>query len=207
MQPTRLYLLRHGQTDWNVEGRLQGQTDIPLNETGRQQAQAAKGRLSGVCFDAVYSSPLRRALETAALCSGWPADQIQADERIKEIAFGPWEGHAPRTLGIDFAPFFADPASYNPITGAESFSHLIARVSNFTDEIKAKHAGQTILAVSHGAALHALLAHELGLSMKDFWSIGLGNCTAAVLELQTDRFMLKDMIGSSSTNYLEKYLK
>lgn len=207
MQPTRLYLIRHGQTDWNVAGRLQGQTDIPLNETGRQQAQAAKGRLSGVCFDAVYSSPLNRALETAALCSGWPADQIRADERIKEIAFGDWEGHAPRELGPDFAPFFADPASYHPTTGGESFEHLISRVSDFVREVKSKHAGQTVLAVSHGAALHALLTHELGLAMKDFWSTGLGNCAVAVLELEGDRFALKEIIGPTNTNYLEKYLK
>ena len=139
MQPTRLFLVRHGQTDWNLAGRLQGQTDIPLNDTGRRQAEEARQRLSGVQFDAVYSSPLSRAVETAILVSGWPADRVRTDERIKEIAFGDWEGKAPRTLGDDFAPFFADPARFVPAPGGESLPTLMARVSDFTAYVKQAH--------------------------------------------------------------------
>ena len=186
MQPTRLYLVRHGQTDWNLAGRLQGQTDIPLNDTGRSQAEEARQRLSGVQFDAVYSSPLSRAVETA---------------------FGDWEGKAPRTLGDDFAPFFADPAHFVPAPGGESLPALMARVSDFTAYMKQAHRGQTVLAVSHGAALHALLTAELGLDMKDYWSVGLGNCAAAELELEGERFVVKSTSGPTSANYLEKYLK
>lgn len=207
MQPTRLYLVRHGQTDWNLAGRLQGQTDIPLNDTGRQQAEEARQRLSGVHFDAVYSSPLIRAVETAVLVSGWPRERICTDERIKEIAFGDWEGQAPRTLGPEFANFFADPAHFVPAAGGESLPDLMKRVSAFTEYVKQAHQGQTVLAVSHGAALHGLLTAELGLDMKDYWSVGLGNCAAAELELVGDRFVLKSTSGPTSANYLEKYLK
>ena len=202
-----IYFVRHGQTDWNLAGRLQGQTDIPLNDTGRSQAEEARQRLSGVQFDAVYSSPLSRAVETAMLVSGWPADKVRTDERIKEIAFGDWEGQAPRTLGEDFAPFFADPAHFVPAPGGESLPDLMARVSDFTAYVKQAHRGQTVLAVSHGAALHALLTAELGLDMKDYWSVGLGNCAAAKLELEGERFVLKSTSGPTSSNYLEKYLK
>ena len=207
LPPTRLFLGRHGQTDWNLAGRLQGQTDIPLNDTGRQQAEEARQRLSGVQFDAVYSSPLSRAVETAILVSGWPADRVRTDERIKEIAFGDWEGKAPRTLGDDFAPFFADPARFVPAPGGESLPALMARVSDFTAYVKQAHRGQTVLAVSHGAALHALFTAELGLDMKDYWSVGLGNCAAAELVLEGERFVLKSTSGPTSANYLEKYLK
>ena len=96
MSATRLYLVRHGQTDWNLAGKLQGQTDIPLNETGRQQAKQAKKLLGNLSFDAVYSSPLSRAVETAQLISGHSTLQIITDERIKEIAFGQWEGCKPK---------------------------------------------------------------------------------------------------------------
>ncbi len=207
MQPTRLYLIRHGQTDWNLASRLQGQTDIPLNETGRQQAQEARQRLSGVTFQAVYSSPLCRAMETAALASGLPLEQVQPDPRLIEIAFGPWEGCAPKELGDAFAPFFADPARYQPAPGGESLQALTQRVSAFADYVRTAHAGQTVLAASHGAALHALLTHELGLPMQDFWSLSLGNCAVAVLEEENGRFVLKEMNGPTSGNYLEKYLK
>ena len=111
MPLTRLYLIRHGQTDWNVRAALQGRTDIALNDTGRAQAREARALLQGVRFDAVYSSPLSRAVETAALVSGWERGAIQTDERLTEIAFGPWEGRESRGLGPAFAPFFADPAN------------------------------------------------------------------------------------------------
>ena len=104
------------------------------------------------------------------LVSGWPAEKVRTDERIKEIAFGDWEGKAPRTLGDDFAPFFADPAHFVPAPGDESLPALMARVSDFVAYVKQSHRGQTVLAVSHGAALHALLTAELGLDMKDYWA-------------------------------------
>ena len=114
MPQTQLYLIRHGQTDWNLRAMLQGRTDIPLNETGRRQAMEARERLAGVHFDAVYSSPLRRAMDTAQLVSGWPGEKICPDERLTEIAFGPYEGKDPHTLGPAFACFFTDPEAYRP---------------------------------------------------------------------------------------------
>ena len=106
MAETQLYLIRHGQTDWNVRAMLQGRTDIPLNDTGRQQAMEARQRLAGVHFDAVYSSPLQRAMDTASLVTGWPKERISPDRRLIEIAFGPYEGKDPHALGPGFAAFF-----------------------------------------------------------------------------------------------------
>lgn len=207
MPHTRLYLIRHGQTDWNLRAALQGRTDIPLNETGRAQAVAARGLLQDIAFDAVYSSPLSRAAETAMLTTGWPQERIRLDERLVEIAFGPWEGQESRTLGAAFAPFFTDPANYRPPQGGESMQSLMIRTGEFVAEMLARHAGQTVLAASHGAALHALLTCALKRPMSGFWAANIGNCCVAVLESDGGPFRLKKILGEQSTDYLDRYLK
>ena len=89
-ETTKVILVRHGETDWNKEYRLQGRTQILLNERGREQArQTAAGlKRQGIVFDAVYASPLLRAVETAEILSGFPRERIKTDERIIEFAFG-----------------------------------------------------------------------------------------------------------------------
>ena len=99
MPATEIYLIRHGQTDYNRQFRLQGRSDIPLNRLGLAQARAAHEALRGVHFDAVYASPLRRAVDTACIVSGWPEEKIELDPRLIEIGFGIWEGSDFRTLG------------------------------------------------------------------------------------------------------------
>src|SRR5262249_52425940 len=89
-----LVVVRHGQTDWNIEGRFQGQLDIPLNAAGRKQAEDLRHRLSGLDFDATFSSPLRRAVETAQIIAG--SLPIRADERLTEIHHGYWQGKTKR---------------------------------------------------------------------------------------------------------------
>lgn len=209
MANTRLYLIRHGQTDWNVKAALQGRTDIPLNDTGRQQAQQARRRLEGIRFDAVYSSPLSRAFETACIVSGWPAQRIVKDPRLTEIAFGPYEGKDTHTLGAEFAPFFADPAAYRPPQGGESLEHLLARSAEFLDFVARQHPDQTMLAAGHGAALHALLTAALAAPLDQFWSVSLGNCRVAVLQRDASApggWRLAESDGDGAGEYLKKYL-
>ena len=81
MPATEIYLIRHGQTDYNRQFRLQGRSDIPLNRLGLAQARAAHEALRGVHFDAVYASPLRRAVDTACIVAGWPEEKIELDPR------------------------------------------------------------------------------------------------------------------------------
>ena len=106
MPATEIYLIRHGQTDYNRQFRLQGRSDIPLNRLGLAQARAAHEALRGVHFDAVYASPLRRAVDTACIVSGWPEEKIELDPRLIEIGFGIWEGSDFRTLGPAGTAFF-----------------------------------------------------------------------------------------------------
>lgn len=207
MPITRLYLVRHGQTDWNLKPALQGRSDIPLNETGRTQAVEAAGRLADVCFDAVYTSPLRRAVDTACLATGLSEAELKVDDRLVEISFGLWEGLDSRTLGPAFTPFFTDPAAYQPQEGSESLQALMRRTGTFAQEVLCRHKGQTVLAVSHGAALHALLASVLHLPMADFWSVQLGNCAIAVLENKGRAWRLLRVMETESGDYAKTYLK
>lgn len=120
MPATEIYLIRHGQTDYNRQFRLQGRSDIPLNRLGLAQARAAHEALRGVHFDAVYASPLRRAVDTACIVSGWPEEKIELDPRLIEIGFGIWEGSDFRTLGPAGTAFFETPQNYTPPQGGES---------------------------------------------------------------------------------------
>lgn len=209
MAQTQLYLIRHGQTDWNLRAALQGRTDIPLNETGRRQALEAKERLASVKFDGVYSSPLQRAMETACLVSSWPAEKICADQRLIEIAFGPYEGKDTHTLGPAFAPFFADPAAYCPPEGGESLQSVLERTADFLDFAARKHAGQTLLVAGHGAALHAMLTAALANPLDKFWAVSLDNCRVAVLtrdENAPGGWRLTASDGDGTGEYMKKYL-
>ena len=209
MAQTQLYLIRHGQTDWNLRAALQGRTDIPLNETGRRQAMEARQRLAGVRFDGVYSSPLRRAMDTARLVSGWPEEKICADQRLTEIAFGPYEGKDAHTLGPAFAPFFADPAAYRPPEGGESLQSALERTADFLAFAARQHPGQTLLVAGHGAALHAMLTAALANPLGKFWAVSLGNCRVAVLtrdEAAPGGGRLSASDGDGAGEYLKKYL-
>ena len=186
-----LYLLRHGETDYNRRKALQGQLDKPLNETGRQQAREARRQLAGIQFDRVYVSPLHRARDTAMLATGLSEDQLTIEPQIIEINFGVWEGHNTDSLGAAFAPFFADPTAYHPPEGGESLEHLIQRVGGFLDRVSREYAGDhTILAVSHGAAIHAMITAALGTPLSQFWAESVGNCGFVVLHHDGERWTL-----------------
>jgi broad specificity phosphatase PhoE len=140
----QLYLARHGQTDWNLDGRLQGSADIPLNATGRLQAAALAERLKGVHLDAVYSSALKRSRETAEIVHG--AAPLQALAGLNERRLGAFEG---RHGDADY-----DRRSHLPddtLDGGESIAQFFARIRTTLDGILARHPSGAILVVGHGA--------------------------------------------------------
>ena len=145
-----LIYLRHGQTQWNLERKFQGRTDIPLNETGIDGAKKAYRILQKYSFDAVYCSPLQRARQT--LHYAYPHATPILDERLAEWCFGPLEG-TPMP-----ADFFSHRWTYGqpPMEGVEQMEELVARVSDFYEEIRKKHLNGTVLVVSHGGISGAL---------------------------------------------------
>lgn len=185
----KIYLMRHGETDANRSKVLQGQLDRPLNDSGRQQAREAARELAGIVFDKIYSSPLSRAVETGELASGVGRENFILDDRIQEIGFGEAEGKPFSSLGDGFATFFSAPEKYRACNGAEDFESLIARVGNFLEEIKTEK-DETVLILSHGAAIHAMLLYIGGYGIDQFWSVVVGNCGISEIEVRDGKYVV-----------------
>lgn len=175
-----LYVIRHGKTDWNVRYKLQGNTDIPLNDEGRQQARDAAEEYKDVRFDIAFCSPLCRAQETAQILLAGRDIEIVTDERLREISFGPYEG-TERVFEHPKSPifsFFKDPEHYVAPAGAESFEELLGRTASFLDErvYPLLNKGASVLIVAHGALNSALICNYKKRGLKDFWKAGIPNC-------------------------------
>jgi uncharacterized phosphatase len=151
MTETILGLLRHGQTDWNVAGRLQGTSDIPLNETGMAQAVGAAQAIDPTEWDVLVSSPLSRARETALrIADLHDRHQLVIDDRFLERAFGEAEG-----LSYEEWKRLHDPAV--GVAGGENLEQLELRATALLDAIATEYAGRRVLAVSHGALIRKLV--------------------------------------------------
>lgn len=176
-----LLLIRHGQTDWNLEQRFQGQSDIPLNETGRKQVQALAERLAAEQFDAIYSSDLQRAAETAKIIC---VSQIHRDPRLREVHFGDWEGLTYDEIKAKYpeplAAWEADIFKNAPPKG-ETLEELSVRVQSMLDELHEKHDDQNILIVAHGGVLQTLICLALKLPPTMYWQFHLS--TASLSEV------------------------
>jgi len=176
-----LLLIRHGQTNWNLEQRFQGQSDIPLNETGRKQAQALAEQLAAEPFDAVYSSDLQRATETADIIR---KSGFQPDARLREVNFGDWEGLTydeikskhPDTLAAWESDIFKNAPPHG-----ETLEGLAIRVQSMLDELREKHKDQRILIVAHGGVLQTLICLALKLPPTMYWQFHLS--TASLSEV------------------------
>jgi probable phosphoglycerate mutase len=174
---TRLLVLRHGQTDWNVDQRIQGQLDIPLNQHGRWQAGQLALALADEEVHAVYSSDLQRAAETAALLARVGGLTVQTDTGLRERAFGTFEGASFREIEQrwpedaqrwrrrepDFAP-----------GGGETLRQFYARSVQSAQRLAARHPGQTVALVAHGGVLDCLYraACRIELHAPRTWQVG-----------------------------------
>ena len=172
----KLLLVRHGQTDWNLNQRFQGQSDVQLNEAGRQQATALAKRLAHDHIDVLFTSDLQRAHGTANIIAAHHACKIRVDARLREINFGAWEGLTydeikqsdPATL----AAWEAD-ISTTAAPNGETLNQLTARVESFLNDLHSQHADQTILIAAHGGPLQILLCLALNLSPSKYWQFHL----------------------------------
>jgi alpha-ribazole phosphatase len=156
---TMFYLVRHGQTDWNKEGRYQGQADTPLNAAGEEQARQLAGKFDGIQIDAVYSSDLQRARRTAEAIGQALQLPVQLDVRLREINHGVWEGMLFTDIMRQYAAEIKE-REMNPLEarapGGESVLEVAERVLTAAESIAIMHPDETVILVSHGLALAVL---------------------------------------------------
>lgn len=166
---TSICLVRHGQTDWNLEGRYQGQSDVPLNFTGLAQAGALAHQLQNEHFDAVYSSDLARARETAqaivAVNGNLP---VHFDPRLREINQGQWEGVQVKEIQKKFAGLWQahidDPVHVRP-PGGENVAEVFQRIVAALDEINNNFPAGKVLVISHGLAMATIICTLNGIPL------------------------------------------
>lgn len=170
----RLYIVRHGQTDWNLNRKLQGHSDIPLNENGIKMAHETAEKFKNVPIDYVFSSPLKRALETAEIILGNRNLPIKTDNRLREVGFGEFEGMSLTDMGESFqlfSKFFTDPEHYKTPVGGETYDDVQRRVHSFLEELyhNSQYADKNILIASHGAAIGIMAMDIERTPLKDVW--------------------------------------
>lgn len=193
----KIYLFRHGETEWNREWRLQGQSDVPLNAFGRELAVKTAKALREVPFDRAFCSPLHRAAETAKILLGDRNIPLATDDRLKEMCFGEYEGECfdkakKQDTMHPLYHFFYGTEDYVPPAGAESFQDIIARGKDFLQEqiVPLEDSCRNVLIVAHGALNRGILTAIGGIRLEDFWQISLPNCAASILVLEKGKFRI-----------------
>jgi probable phosphoglycerate mutase len=204
MEATRIIAVRHGETSWNVDARIQGQLDIQLNDTGRWQARRVGHALASEQIAAIYSSDLGRAHETARAIGETAGVAVNADAGLRERRFGIFEG---RTFD-EIAQTWPDHAlrwkkripEWEPPEGGESLLHLRERVTRTVGEMAARHCGQQIAIVAHGGVLDALYRIATGQEVNSPRTWQLPNGAINRLLWTPGGFTL---VGWSDTQHLE----
>ncbi len=185
----KLFLTRHGQTDWNIARRYQGHSDTALNQVGILQTEQLAERLSSETIHAIYSSDLTRAMTTAKSVAAFHGIEPHADMRWRELSFGDWEGmtyeemsaHSPEL----FAAWMKDSLNISTPNG-ETHRQLAERVTAALHEIKNNHADQTVLIVSHSGALQTLIAATLGVDLSRYWQFRVSQASLSELNVFED---------------------
>ncbi|MEW6085757.1 MAG: alpha-ribazole phosphatase [Chloroflexota bacterium] len=198
----KILLIRHGQTDWNLNHRFQGHSDVPLNETGRRQAGQLAERLTSFNFDAVYSSDLSRAQETAEIIAVSHQLPVTTDLRWRELSFGKWEGLMYPEIQLEardlLAQWETDPEHIPPPDG-ETLGQLAARVGFGMSALLAKHEQDTVVLVAHGGSLQVLICLALRLSPSNYWKFSLSPASISEIACHPAGAILNSL---NDTNHL-----
>jgi len=198
-----LLLVRHGQSTWNREHRIQGQLDPPLSEEGRSQALRAGRRLSLRRFAGFYSSDLKRALETAQLIGEAAGLSPSPRAGLREVFLGEWEGLTSAELAGRFPEAWArwtEEPSWDVVPGGEGAMPFEARVNAELDAILARHEHGDVLVVTHGGVIQVALHRVVGRPNHGLFPFRIENASISVIEKRNGRFVIS---GVNDTSHLE----
>lgn len=188
---TTLYLIRHGETHWNAEGRIQGHKDSLLNSGGLAQAKRLADRLVSVRLDAVYTSDLLRAAETARLIASPHHLSPILDPRLREASLGEWEGLTIPEVAMRWPDAFAawrlDSVHHRP-PGGESLQGVQSRVADAMHDIVTRHPDAQIAVIGHGGSVKAVVTLALAADLTAFRHLRIDNCSLSVITYTNGRY-------------------
>ena len=190
----KLYVVRHGETPWNAQMRVQGRSDIELNDYGVELAELTGAALKDLRIDRMYSSPLIRAYHTAEIIKGDRPLKIIKDDRLMEISFGECEGHCTNELPETFDAFFNNPDAYIPPKGGETFDQVIARAKDFiyNEVVPASREIDSMMIVAHGCLNNGIASVLMNRELKDFWAgIFPRNCSMSTYDIDGENFKVE----------------
>lgn len=203
----KIYFIRHGETIWNKEKKIQGRSDIPLNEYGRELAYVTSHALKDIPFDVVYTSPLIRAKETAEILVEKRNLEIHEDHRLVEMSFGEGEGESLPQIHshpeMKLYNFIHNPGNYIPPKGGESFEDLYERCKSFIAEIiiPAEKKHNCMLVVGHGALIRGMIHYINQRPSSDFWTVIHKNCAVTIVDCVDGKLSL---VEEAKIYYTEK---
>ena len=205
---TVIYLIRHGESQGNKEGRFRGRTDFPLTENGMRQARELCGELKEIELAAVYSSPLRRALDTAKVVAEPHGLEPVVEEGFNNISLGEWEGKPKdeiREKYPDLWRLWITTPEKLEIPGGESLRKVMERSVKALERIVERHSGQTVAIVTHRAVLKPLLAGILGIAEPYFWKLHMDTASYSILEHREGRGYTLSLLNQ--TRHLREFIK
>jgi len=190
-----VYLIRHGETKWNIDFKVQGKKDVPLNDKGILQANLLASYFENIAFennfsDVIYSSNLTRAYETAKIIGNKLSKKIEIVEDFQEINFGVWEGYYWEDIKIEYKDFlkkWENDRENTPIPEGESYGQVQKRVYKKFKEIISKHQSDSnIIIVSHGVAIKVLIAKILEINIKNLHKFHIDNASISIVEYDNE---------------------
>jgi alpha-ribazole phosphatase/probable phosphoglycerate mutase len=183
----KIYVTRHGQTDYNKKRMMQGLSDIPLNDVGIAQAKARRESIGDIEFDAVYASPLIRAVKTAEIIGNVTEDQVIKDERIIEANFGKYELMGYYSTGLKMMAYWSFPEIFPAPEGVETIRQMRDRTASFLEELKKKDY-ENVLVACHGGIIRPIRGYLENKKSGIIWRPRPKNCEIFVYEWDGEKF-------------------